>query len=161
VTLWLTEDVLSILCSWTSKSRYSLCSNRWWHFTQSCHQPTLLETLGPVGLRRMGEKSPPFIIPWRFIVQDASLQCITVITREAIAQNMLSSSNFVLLSFLVILCSNIRYFIYTSHDNLWRNAFLTNVQETRMSLTSDYCSTFPKKEEPLVLNKVSNSNAAD
>lgn len=29
VTLWLTEDILRILCSWTSKSRYSLCSNRW------------------------------------------------------------------------------------------------------------------------------------
>ena len=76
------------------------------------------------------------------------------------AQNMLSSSNFVLLSFLVILCSNIRYFIYTSHDNLWRNTFLTNVQETPVSLV-EYCGTFPKKEKPLVLNNVSNSNAAD
>ncbi|XP_073228946.1 serine protease 23-like isoform X2 [Porites lutea] len=28
VTLWLTEDFLRILCSWTSKSRYSLCNNR-------------------------------------------------------------------------------------------------------------------------------------
>lgn len=28
VTLWLTENVLRILCSWTSKSRYSLCNNR-------------------------------------------------------------------------------------------------------------------------------------
>lgn len=87
-------------------------------FLQSCYQPTLLETLGPVGLRRMGEKSPPFIILWGFLVQDASLECIIVITRETIAQNMLSSRNFVLLSFLFILCSNIRYFIYTSHDNL-------------------------------------------
>ena len=65
------------------------------------------------------------------------------------AQNMLSSSNLVLLSFLVILCSNIRYFIYTSHDNLGRNTFLTNVQETRMSLASITVVLFPKRKSHL------------